>query len=781
MSEAIRVSVGKLVEFACRSGDLVANAPGGPSAAEGIRAHQKLQKQFAAEFKAEVSVGAQLEQDGYQVELSGRVDLLQADANPPIIAEIKSCYGDPSRLPIEQTALHWAQLKIYGYCYLREFPAGSIVLRMIWYDVPGKRSQQESQEFSWAQLEDFCTTALGTYLRWQRLIAQLDSDGRESARDCAFPFAEFRPGQRAMAESIYRTVRDTGQLLCEAPTGTGKTVSALFPAIKALGANLIDKVVYLTAKNSGRQMASDTLAAMRQNGLRTSVLVLQAKARACACLNGGCNLDAQDRCPLGIGFFDRLPQAREQLMRSGDMSIDALGAVAHTHQLCAFELSLQMLPWATLVICDYNYVFDPLVNLGYFRETTDRVALLVDEAHNLVDRSRQMYSAELLRSASLLAAAECKTSNPQLGKSVAGITRALDRIHSAMQSDETVGDAPPDTLSRAVERLLDELARQALEGTRPPRAMGEWLKTIYRYRQIVELFGNHHRCIGRAVQRGKNRQIDIKLACLNASTALAQSYSCFHGVVMFSATLRPQAFFRDALGLQHDVPCLSLPSPFAAEHLACFACASIDTRYQQRANSIAPIADVISAVYRAKPGNYLVFFPSYHYLQQVAATLAAQHPHLPLLCQERDSSEATRTEFLQQFAQGRQTLGLAIMGGIYGEGIDYCGDRLIGAIVVGVGLPGMDIEQELIREDFNAAGLPGFDFAYSFPGLNRVLQAAGRVIRSASDRGIVVLADQRFTQARYRQLLPEHWPLQICHTQEQLAAGLEQFWSTQAD
>jgi Rad3-related DNA helicase len=775
LNSTLRIAVGKLVDFACRSGDLVTGGSG-PSAAEGIVAHQAIQRQLADEYQSEIDVGTTLTQAGYELELRGRVDLLKAGPDGAIIAEIKTCYGDPRYLPQSQTELHWSQLKIYGFCYLREFPAQSILLRMIWYDVLSQQSLEQSVEFDFQQLQAFSGTAIDKYLHWQQLILRLNRTSRDTATELSFPFGAFRPGQHSMASAVFRCLRDGAQLLCEAPTGIGKTVSALFPALKALAHDHVDKIVYLTAKNSGRQVAWDTITMMRDSGLRVPTLMLQAKAAACACQNGGCELDPQGQCPRTLGFFDRLPAARQQLVESGIMHSEAIATVAQQYQLCPFELALQLLPWSTLVICDYNYIFDPLVGLGYFTETDDRVALLVDEAHNLVDRARQMYSAELLRSDSQLAVAGCKTSRPALSRHLAGISRALNRWQRETHGSESVINSPPATINRALDRLHEALAQELANGEKPVPELADWLRALVRYRHIAELFGPHHRCITRCEPGGSFREFAVKLACLNASDQLQKLYKNFRGLVFFSATLRPPGFYQKALGLAPECQTLSLPSPFSSDQLGTFICGDIDTRYQQRRHSIVPIAELVQHVYQSRPGNYLVFFPSYHYLHLVAEAFVERYPDTPLLCQQAQSSETARKHFLQQFHQGQRILGFAIMGGVFGEGIDYHGDSLIGAIVIGVGLPGVTTEQELIRQDFSDDGRNGFDFAYRFPGFSRVLQAGGRVIRSETDRGIVVLVDQRFAQGQYRSLLPDHWRPRVCRSQQQLRAALGEFW-----
>jgi Rad3-related DNA helicase len=773
LTTPLRIGVGKLVDFACRSGDLAPGPTPGPSASEGIRAHRALQQQLAGEYQSEVEVKTTLLRGGQEVELCGRVDLLNSEHESAVIAEIKTCHGDPARLPPAQTQRHWSQLKVYGFCYLRMFPARHIQLRMIWFDALSQQSHQQSIEFTLRELEAFCTAALDTYLRWLGVITELERASRQAASALDFPFGEFRGGQRSMAAAVFRCLRDGNELLCEAPTGIGKTVSALFPAVKALGHDHVDKIVYLTAKNSGRQVAWNTLSLMCNRGLQLPSLVLQAKTAACPCQNGGCELGAEEQCPMTIGFYDRLPAARLQLIESGLMSSDVISRVAEQHRLCPFELALQMLPWASLVICDYNYVFDPLVRLGWFADNDARVALVVDEAHNLVDRARQMHCAKLSRRDALLAVAGCKTSRPALSRKLASVSRALDRSKTLMQGDERVSNSPPAAIGRAIDRLFDALARDQINGSRPPPDLAEWLRALFRYRHIADIFGPHHRCITHREQT----QLTVKLACLNAASYLQQTYKHFHAVVAFSATLRPTNFYRETLGMAAQCQSLTLPSPFASEHLGSFIFEAIDTRYQHRAESIGPIADLVQQVYQSQPGNYLVFFPSHHYLQLVAGEFARRYRDTPLVCQQAQSDNAAREQFLQQFRPGARTLGFAIMGGVYGEGVDYLGDSLIGAIVIGVGLPGLSTEQELIRQDFNAEGLDGFDFAYRFVGLSRVLQAAGRVIRQESDRGIVVLVDRRFAQQQYYSLLPDHWQPRRCNNNQQLHDGLARFWS----
>uniref|UniRef100_UPI001866EA75 ATP-dependent DNA helicase n=1 Tax=Microbulbifer hainanensis TaxID=2735675 RepID=UPI001866EA75 len=615
----------------------------------------------------------------------------------------------------------------------------------------------------------------------------------------AFPFYDYRPGQRALAVAAYRCLRDGGELVVEAPTGIGKTVSTLFPAIKALGEEQVDQLVYLTAKNSGREVVRETAARLHCNGLKLSLLEIQARDKTCACRLGLCSPDADGICPRTRGFFDRLPAARQELLGESLLTPAVVAQVADRLQLCPFELSLQMLPWVDLVVCDFNYVFDPLVHMNALQDQRHRRALLVDEAHNLSDRARAMYSASLNRSDSRRAASACKGSHPTLRRHIQSLVRALDkwvaerREEHTNPADTTNRDSEvwvtvfsetekhPVAVTRAAHKVMTAVNQLWEQSQSPPEEIREWLSELYRYLTIDELLGEQHRCLTRAENRGTRREEQrLKLLCLNAANYLQQCYRQFHAIIAFSATLRPANYIYQQLGLQAQSPYLMLPSPFSPEQLGVYLCPYVDTRYRARERSTDALVEMVARVYNSRPGNYLVFFPSYRFLQQVAERFAQRFPHIELVQQTPGSSDQDRSAFLQRFSEGRGSLGFAIMGGIFGEGVDYVGEQLVGTIVVGVGLPQMNEEQELLRNACDAADSDiagnGFDIAYRYPGLTRVLQTAGRVIRTETDRGVVILADARFADPFYRALYPEHWLLKMCSHDEALSAGLSQFW-----
>lgn len=782
-TNVIKCSVKKFVDFACRSGDLAAHSTAGPTAAEGQKAHKVLQSRKSPDEESEVKVSCTIEINSRQLRLSGRVDLLNSKAATPCITEIKSCYAPPARLANSVVSLHWAQLKVYGYCVLSDLhddpaaPATTITLRLLWYNLIANEITIDEQEYSFESLCTFVTQAGARYIDWINLIERQYACTVESASALEFPHDDFRTGQRDMAAAVYMSARDGFHLMCEAPTGIGKTVSALFPAIKSIGNKDTDRIIYLTAKNSGRRAAADCLRQMQDRGLSLSAITITSKQTTCHCSNGTCERDDDGTCPLTTGFFDRLPDARKQLISTGIISPKTIDDAAFEHGLCPFELTLQMLPWVQVVICDFNYVFDPLVRLATLTDNTNRQLLLVDEAHNLIDRARSMYSAELDRQSLKRAIADLDKNSLQT-KNLKALVRAIDRWSKECTDLETVHPQAPKTVSRSLNRCIQGMMDNTELVT--TEATAEVAKSLFRYAVIEELFGNHHRCVtlqNKASNKNRYRQTVVKLYCLNATDHLNKTFKRYRSGVTFSATLRPQQFYSESLGLPESAKSLSLASPFDPAQQCTLICNWVDTRYNAREHSVASIVEIIFEVYRSRRGNYQVFFPSYVFMELVYSAFKSTHPSIALIVQSRGSSEPERLEFLDHFSSDNATLAFSILGGVFGEGIDYRGDQLIGSIIVGTGLASVNLTQKLIEEDFKSRGLNGFDYASRFPGLTRVLQTAGRVIRTESDKGVVVLIDQRFDHQNYHTLYPAHWQVERCSSVDPLKRQLQAFWS----
>jgi len=429
-----------------------------------------------------------------------------------------------------------------------------------------------------------------------------------------------------------------------------------------------------------------------------------------------------------------------------------------------------MLPWVDIVICDFNYVFDPLVQLGYFRNDQRRKLLLIDELHNLVDRARDMYSASITRAQIRQALAAANSES--ITTALKSMQLALDRALRQHDDDESISTELPGDLLRASQRFSEKLGFDIFNNKRIARETLEFSRAMFRFQCIGQLFSKHHRSL--AHKPLEQRQ--IKLLCLNAFEFLQECYPLFHSICGFSATLTPTAYFQQALGLTQDCRSVVLESAFPAQHLEVCVGTWIDTRYRERERHIDDICEAIARCYRARPGNYLVFFSAYYFMQQVHRRFAELFGDIETLIQQREFDETAQRQFLQQFFEAERQLGFAIMGGRFAEGIDYRGDALIGAIIVGVGLPQLSSEQQLIQQDFDAMQLDGFDYAFRFPGLIRVKQSAGRVIRSEQDRGVVVLLDRRFRQPAYARYLPPHWNPVVCNNAESLEQSLQAFW-----
>ncbi len=766
MADQLKLGVRELVEFCCRSGDLGYDNSPGVKALQGLQTHQKIQQRYQAQAESEIAVKWQSRIDDIDIELGGRIDLLFADEKPIRIEEIKTVYAHAPGA--ESDALHWAQLKCYGACYAREHELEQINLSLNLVNLFSHQEQRHAQVFARAELEIFVEATLRQYLRWHRQIAAQRELTRQQARALAFPFDEFRDQQRYFAAEVYRAVVNRQRLMVEAPTGSGKTISTLFPALKAIGEDHCDQIVYLSAKISGQQQAVTAIELMQTDA---SYLVIQAKARSCPCNFDAAEVDDEGRCRRCLGFFERLPEAREKLLQLRKLDVPRIQAVAAEFELCPFELSLQMLPWVEVVICDFNYVFDPLVQLGYFRADQRRKLLLVDELHNLVDRARGMYSASLTRRQ--IKKALAAGNSRQISTALKTMLQALDRELRHQELEESIADEVPDGLLRASQRFSEKLGFDIFSNKHIARETLDFSKEVFRFQSISQLFAQHHRALGFKPLKAR----EMRLLCLNAFEFLRDCYPLFQAVCGFSATLSPATYFQQALGLEQDCKSLSLESSFPAGRLGVRIGSHIDTRYREREHYIDSICASIAACYRARPGNYLVFFSAYYFMQQVHERFAANYPEIETRLQQRDFDEAAQKGFLANFFESNNQLGFAIMGGRFAEGIDYQGDALIGAIIVGVGLPQANSEQQLIQQDFEALGLDGFDYAFRFPGLIRVMQSAGRVIRSEQDRGVVVLLERRFQQAGYTRYLPRHWQPQYCNSAESLEQSLLAFWN----
>jgi len=594
-----------------------------------------------------------------------------------------------------------------------------------------------------------------------------------------FPYAGYRPGQRDMAVAIYKAIRDNSRLYIQSPTGVGKTIAALFPAVKALGLGHAEKIFYLTAKTPGRLVAEGALEDMRQVGLKFKSITLTAKDKICFTPPANCD---PEECIFARNYFTKVKIALEEIDQFDAFTRPVIEMLARKYEICPFEFSLDLALWVDCIICDYNYAFDPRVYLRrFFDLSSEDYVFLIDEAHNLPDRARSMFSAELDKKTVLSLRRALKSHQPVLAKKLAAINKILLEKSKACQVElveALVEQELPEKLLDAIKEFCQK-AEEWLVRNQPAEFRQELLDFYFaclNYLRTSEYFDSFY--VSYFERRGSS-DLKAKLFCLDPAPMLAAPLDRSQSTIFFSATLLPVGYFKRLLTGSIDYPHLVFRSPFPVENVRLLIHNRISTTYKQRADSYAQVASTIQTVCTAHIGNYLVFFPSYAYLTAVLDLLKENLPDKQLLVQDRGMTEDARESFLAQFsASNSETLiGFAVMGGIFGEGIDLVGERLIGAVVVGVGLPQLELERDLIKNYFDQDNQSGFAYAYQYPGFIRVLQATGRVIRTETDRGIIVLLDERFTHTRYRRLFPAHWRgYQVIQSEGEIEGQLKHFW-----
>ncbi len=777
----LHLAVRSLAERVLRSGDLRLDYFGAVRAAEGIRLHRRYQNQRPANYQAEVPVRIQAARERFDLVISGRIDGLFVDDALTVVEEIKTTHRPLDEIEVHSDPVHWGQAQCYAYMWACQESLGRIAVRLTYVQAPGGRHREHTRIFETSELESFFNDLLRRWEHWFGEQAGWSAVRDPGIASLPFPFSGYRAGQRDMAVAVYRVLRDGGQLLVQAATGIGKSMAVLYPAVKNLGEGHVQKILFLTARTTGRLAAETALDVMRGKGLRVKSVSLTAKDKICLNPESDC---FPEECPHAEGFFDRINDALQEAFGHDALTRPAIEAVARKHRVCPFELSLELTQWADVVIGDYNYVFDPRVALRrLFMEEGARHALLVDEAHNLLDRAREMFSAELSKDAVLALRRTLRDELPE-------IYRLLGRINTwmaaARREDREAGGtlsvgARPDALIERVQQFVYAAERWLARNVRT--TFREPLLTFFfeclNFLRTAEQYAECHRTI----YTESSDDWTIQLFCVDPAPQLREIWQGGGPGVLFSATLTPADFFQTVLGCSPEARRLNIPTPFPAHNLTVVAETRIQTLYRNREASCKAVSDAAAALVRSRKGNYLLFFPSYAYQEMVQRQFAGDHGDLRILAQRPEMTEADREAFLAAFEHdAAQTLvGFAVLGGVFGEGIDLVGERLAGAVIVGVGLPGICIQRELIRDHFDRRGACGFEFAYQYPGINRVLQAAGRVIRSEADRGIILLIDARYGQQRYRKLLPSHWHPHFLNASSDLSGTICRFWNDGID
>ncbi len=767
----IKLSVRGIVEFILRSGDIDASFLSSKRNDEGTRIHKLVQnrRKQAAKLKntiydSEVSFKTVYDYEDFQFSLEGRADGVAMEDERVIIEEIKST-TKPLNL-ITPTQLHLAQAKCYGFMFLLQTLFTEITLRITYCNIETEEESSYDFVFDFEELMSFVEDLIAQYYLFAKMDFERVQRRNETGQALKFPFGSYRSGQREMAVSVFAAIKQSKKIFIQAPTGTGKTISALFPAVKYAAENSIDKIFYLTAKAITRQVAEDALSLMHKGGLRLCAITLTAKDRICFMEETHCT---PTYCPYAKGHFDRINSAILDLISNEThLTRKTVTDYANKHMVCPFEYALDLSLFCDVIICDYNHVYDPKAQLKrYFSDEEKNYVLLHDESHNLVDRAREMFSASIGRGDF---AEVKKLVKGQYRKAINAVIKYFTETKDAPAADKEL----PLPLVEALYGFIEKAEIFLVQADPSDEAYEPMLELFFKaldFIRVAELFD--HRFI---VMREK----DIRLFCLDPSHLLAEVQKLVRSSVFFSATLTPMDYFRNVLGGNDDDYLLKLRSPFPRENFCLLIDDMISTMYKHRELSYERIADDIAGLVAGKMGNYMAFFPSYDYMTRVHGIFSEKYPNNTCIIQSQYMDDNQREAFLSEFSEDSAVLGFVVLGGLFSEGIDLTGDKLIGAAVVSVGLPLITAERDHIRDYYSGQNNQGFEYAYMYPGMNKVLQAAGRVIRTMTDRGVVLLIDSRFTHSRYVDLFPDEWlgfwRVDSRHQAKGIKAALEQFW-----
>ena len=776
---ALSVSVRELVEFVLRSGDLAGERGfASPSRAlEGTRGHQRVQKSRPEGYRTEVPVSHCLEADGFVLEVRGRIDgVMESDAGV-MIEEIKSVRAPWNGTP---NPLHWAQARIYAFLLFHAMPPRMVELRLTYLELESNQLNEHAQELQWQEIAQFFAEITGRYMEWLERQVQWLGVRDESIGRLEFPYPQFRPGQEGLVARVGSVLTGGGTLLVEAPTGIGKTLSVLHPAVCALGLGKVEKVFYFTATTVGRRSAESALDTMRGGGLRARSLALTARQRICFNEGGECDPRV---CPYALGYYDRMREALRELLEHEALTTTVVQDVARRRQVCPHALASDATEWVDVIVGDYNYLFDPDVQLKRFFSEGGPFALLIDEAHNLVDRAREMFSATLQRSDLDGLKESFEMEMPGAAVLLIELVKQLSALARLAKPDADFPAVPssvlkeqPKELLALVNTILGELEERLARGVESlfGAPLLEGYFRLLGFARVADQYDQAYVTIVEAVPRNPR----VRLFCLDPSNRIQKVLRSGKAAVFFSGTLSPVEYFQRILCGPGGGEVIRLDSPFPSENFRVLVMDRIATTFRQREATCGAVARSIRALIQGRVGNYLIFFPSYTYLNRVHDEFLTLKEPVTVALQRPAMSEADRDGFIQKFHEvhHQSLVGFAVMGGLFGEGIDLAGERLVGAVVVGVGLPQVSLERELIRRHFDVDCDAGYEFAYTFPGMNRVLQAAGRVIRSETDRGILLLIDARFGHARYRELAPPWWERRFLKDAGQVLEHAKQFW-----
>lgn len=751
MSGEIKISVRKLVEHVYRSGSIESGFRTSTSLTDGIKAHQKIQSTYDEKDEQEVMLKIEILLEEINFKIEGRCDGLLFDEDRITIDEIKSTSKPIETITEDTYPVHWAQAIFYGFIYATDESLSEIDIQLTYVQVNTDEQRKYKRTMSFHELESYVFKMLNLYMPYAEMLTEHLELRNESARSIAFPFSTYREGQYKFAGGVYKTITEKKDLFAKAATGIGKTMATLFPAIKAIGENKLERIFYLTAKTITRTMAEETMEVLNRSGLEMKVVTITAKNKVC--FSDKPLQKNEHPCGYGEGHYDRINQAVLDIHKHESlMTRNVILKYADKHQVCPFEFSLDLAYVADVVICDYNYIFDPMVALQrLFEEQKKETALLIDEAHNLVDRGRSMYSATLHKSDFLNLSRAFQDKNKGLVKAAKAVNTHMLAKKKTMETTEKELD---EELIKQLELFIILAEKELVTTDDSDEVLLELYFAAQKFVKIANLYGEQYITYLEAFKS----EVKIKLFCLDPSDLLNKITKGYQAKVFFSATLEPANYYMTLLGGTAEDYVMSIPSPFPRENID-VTIKPLSTRYRDRPNTINQLVEMIIKTYERSSGNLLVFFPSYEYMLDAYDIFMNDASHINSIIQGQGMLETEREDFLNAFQPElvERLVGFAVLGGIFSEGVDLRGDRLNGVVVVGVGLPRMGLENKIIKDYFSNKGYNGFNYAYIYPGMNKVLQAGGRLIRSETDLGYLTLIDDRFLQQAYKKLLPDEW------------------------
>lgn len=755
----LHISVRNLVEFIFREGDIdnrSSRAMSADAMMEGTRIHRKFQGCMGKEYQAEVPLSLVVEGDLYELTVEGRADGIFTEDGKCFVDEIKGMYRKVELFE-KPVFVHRAQAMCYAYIFALQNNMETIGIQMTYCNLETEQTKYFREEFSFEEIKKWFDDLMEEYGKWATFQCEMKNQRQASIKELDFPY-EYRPGQKKLVSDVYRTIMRQKLLFMQAPTGVGKTISTIFPAVKAVGEELADRIFYLTAKTITATVAKETFALLEKNGYRAKTIQITAKEKLCPCDEMECN---PVTCPYAKGHFDRVNDAVFDLLHRCEMiERDDILLQADRYTVCPFELCLDTASWCDNVICDYNYVFDPNVYLKRFFQEGIKgdYIFLIDEAHNMVERSRQMYSAQIYKEDFLTVKRIMKEHSRSIEKALEKCNKILLGMKRECEN-YTVYDTFGNMVFSFMRlmTLLDEFLQKANEFPGKRDVMDFYFE-LRNFLNIYDLVDEHYVMYSELEADGR---FMLKLFCVDPSLNIQKRLDKGKSAVFFSATFLPVNYYKSLLSTKKDNYAIYADSTFDSKKRLLAMATDVSTRYTRRSRSeYERIAGYINAVVTQKTGNYMVFFPSYKMMNDVADIYCEKYAdETELMLQKNNMSEAEREEFLDRFSEesDRTLVAFGIMGGIFGEGIDLKNDRLIGAIVVGTGLPQISNERTILKDYYDAENGCGFDYAFRYPGINKVLQAAGRVIRTTEDTGVILLLDERFWQREYDLLYPREW------------------------